>query len=188
MLILASKSPRRRELLANAGIAFEVRLADIPEVRGPDEPPAEYVRRLARQKAEAVVRHKGEVVLAADTIVVVDSEVLEKPTDDGDAAGMLRKLSGRVHEVVTGICLVGEAGEVVDVVSTRVRFVDLAPDEIAAYVASGEPMDKAGGYAIQGRASKFIDSIEGDYCNVVGLPIARVYGHLRSLCPELLQS
>jgi septum formation protein len=184
LLILASKSPRRREILKNAGIPCEVRLADVPEVRSAGEPAGEYVRRLARQKAEAVPRATGETVLAADTIVVVGEQVLEKPSDHDDAARMIRILSGREHEVTTGICLVGPGGEVVDSETTRVHFVALSEAEILEYVASGEPMDKAGAYAIQGRASKFIDRVEGDYFNIVGLPVARVYRHLRSLCGD----
>ncbi len=182
MLILASKSPRRRELLTNAAIPFEVRAADIPEVRGPAEPPIDYVRRLAREKAEAVPRAAHETVLAADTTVVVDDQVLEKPADDADARRMLLALSGRAHVVITGICLVGPGGEVVDSESTRVHFVALSNEEIDAYIASGECMDKAGAYAIQGIASRFVHRVEGDYSNIVGLPIARVYRHLRTVC------
>jgi septum formation protein len=182
LLILASKSPRRREILTNAGIPFEVRLAYVPEVRAADETPAAYVRRLAKEKAEAVERAPGETVLAADTIVVADGEVLEKPADAEDAARMLRLLAGREHEVVTGICLVGPGGEIVDTETTLVRFVELSDDDIAAYVSSGEPMDKAGAYAIQGLASKFVDRVEGDYFNIVGLPVTRVYRHLRTIC------
>lgn len=183
-MILASKSPRRREILKNAGISCEVRLADIPEVRSEGEAPLEYVRRLSRQKAEAVPRASDEIVLAADTIVVVGETVLEKPADHDDAARMVRMLSGREHEVITGICLVGPGGEIVDTETTRVHFAALSEDEVLEYVASGEPMDKAGAYAIQGRASKFIDRVEGDYFNIVGLPVARVYRHLRTLCKD----
>jgi septum formation protein len=180
LLILASKSPRRRQILENAGISCQVRSADIPEVRVEGEQPAAYVRRLARQKAEAVNRNAGETVLAADTVVVVGEDVLEKPRDADDARRMLRLLSGREHQVITGICLVGPAGEIVDAETTTVRFVPLTAAEIDAYVASGEPDDKAGAYAIQGLASKFIDRVEGDYLNVVGLPVALVYRYLQS--------
>lgn len=179
MLILASKSPRRREILQAAGIPFDVRAADIPEVRRAGEPPVEYVRRLAREKASAVARAPEETILGADTIVLAGNEVLEKPVDQADAVRMLRRLSGREHQVITGICIIGPRGQSLDSESTAVRFIPLAEDEIESYVASGEPMDKAGAYAIQGLASKFIDRIEGDYYNVVGLPIARVYRHLR---------
>jgi len=141
----------------------------------------DYVRRLAEEKALAVAIYAGEIVLAADTVVVVGEQVLEKPRDQADALRMLRLLSGRVHEVLTGICLRSESRKIVDAATTRVRFVRLSEAEIAAYVESGEPMDKAGGYAIQGLASKFIDRIEGCYFNVVGLPVAMVYEHLKTM-------
>ena len=184
MLVLASKSPRRQQILRDAGIPFVVRAAAVPEERRPGESAADYVRRLAREKAFAVPIHAGEVVLGADTVVVVDGpilagEVLEKPADARDATRMLGLLSGREHEVITGICLRSDTHKIVDTATTRVRFVPLTPEEIEAYVASGEPMDKAGGYAIQGLASKFIDRIEGSYSNVVGLPVALVYRCLK---------
>jgi septum formation protein len=178
VLVLASKSPRRQQILRDAGIPFVVRASDIPEVRRPGEGPVNYVRRLAEEKAFAIPIHSGEVVLGADTTVVVDDHVLEKPRDAADAMRMLTLLSGREHEVITGICLRSAARKIVDTAITRVRFFALAPDELEAYVASGEPMDKAGAYAIQGLASKFIDRIEGCYFNVVGLPVALVYRHL----------
>jgi len=181
VLVLASSSPRRREILASAGIPFVVRAPNIPEERTADEKPRDYVRRLAEQKARAVALHPGEVILAADTTVVVDEHVLEKPRDAEDAARMLGLLSGRVHEVITGVCLRSASRAVVDVEVTRVHFVLLTSSEIAAYVASGEPMDKAGAYAIQGRASKFIDRVEGCYFNVVGLPVAMLYRHLKTI-------
>ena len=139
----------------------------------------DYVRRLAEDKASAVPMASGEVVLGADTVVVMDGEVLEKPRDAADALRMLRLLSGREHEVITGICLRMEGRKIVDMATTRVRFVALSDEELDAYVASGEPMDKAGAYAIQGLASKFIENIEGDYFNVVGLPVALVYRRLK---------
>ena len=182
MLVLASKSPRRQQILRDAGIAFVVRAADVAEERQPQESPVDYVRRLAAEKASAVPLQAGEIVLGADTVVVVEGLVLEKPHDDADAARMLGLLSGREHDVITGVCLRSATEQFVDVAATRVRFVTLAPGEIAAYVAGGEPMDKAGGYAIQGLASKFIDRIEGDYFNVVGLPIALVWRRLKELC------
>jgi septum formation protein len=181
VLVLASKSPRRQQILRDAGIPFVVRPADVPEQRHPSESPADYVRRLAQEKAFAVPLSTGEIVLGADTVVVVDSQVLEKPSDAGDAARMLGLLSGREHEVVTGICLRSDTRTIVDIATTRVRFVPLARAEIEAYVASGEPMDKAGAYAIQGLASKFIDRVEGSYSNVVGLPVALVYRRLREM-------
>lgn len=177
-LILASASPRRRELLAAAGFEFAVRPASIREEPWDGETPAAYVRRLAREKAESVEPEPGEVVLAADTIVVVGRSILEKPGGPAEAAEMLKTLSGREHTVVTGICLRSAAGEVVDEARTRVRFRRLTQQEIDEYVASGEPTDKAGGYAIQGLASKFVERIDGCYFNVVGLPVSLVYGHL----------
>jgi nucleoside triphosphate pyrophosphatase len=181
LLILASKSPRRREILQSAGIEFEVRVVDVPEIRRSGEAPVEYVRRLAKQKAAAVQRNDSETVLGADTIVLVVNEVFEKPRDTDDAKRMLRRLSGREHQVTTGICLIAPKGEVVDSETTSVRFTPLTDAEIDAYIASGEPMDKAGAYAIQGLASKFIDRVDGDYFNVMGLPVARVYKHMKVL-------
>ena len=140
--------------------------------------PVNYVLRLARAKAAAV---EGDLVLGADTVVVVDEHILEKPRDAADALRMLRILSGREHSVVTGICLRSGDAYMTDAVETRVRFVLMSQDEMEAYVASGEPMDKAGGYAIQGLASKYIDRIEGDYFNVVGLPIHRVYAMIKAI-------
>jgi septum formation protein len=180
-LVLASKSPRRREILSAAGIPFEVRVADVPEVRAGGEDPLEYVCRLARAKAEAVDCRAGEIVLGADTVVVLEHHVLEKPADAEDARRMLGLLSGRTHQVITGVCLRSGGRIIVDAETTEVRFVRMSQSEIDAYVASGEPMDKAGGYAIQGLACKFIDRIEGDYFNVVGLPVALLYRHLKAL-------
>ena len=178
MLVLASQSPRRREILTRAGIPFVVRPVDVNESKVGDEDPMEHVRRLAREKAEAAPAGPGEVVLGADTVVVLDGQILGKPANTGDAERMLRMLSGREHLVITGICLRGPSEVVVDVESTKVRFVPISDREIADYVATGEPMDKAGAYAVQGLASKFIDRIEGCYFNVVGLPISLVCKHL----------
>jgi septum formation protein len=180
-VVLASKSPRRQQILRDAGIPFVVRAADVAEERRAGESPADYVRRLAEEKAFAVPTLPGEVILGADTTVVVDQHVLEKPRDTVDAMRMLALLSGREHEVITGICLRSESRKIVDVAVTRVRFLPLTPEELEAYAASGEPMDKAGAYAIQGLASKFIDRIEGDYFNVVGLPVALVYRYWREI-------
>lgn len=184
MLVLASASPRRRELLTQAGYTFEVRPAHVPEDSLPGEEPIAYVVRLAREKAEAVYRQlagrdgaaAGDdlAVLGADTTVVVDGEILAKPEDAADAARMLRMLSGRTHRVITGVALATAEGTEVAAEVTAVRFVALAEEEIAAYVATGEPMDKAGAYAIQGGAAKWIPRIEGCYFNVVGLPLALV--------------
>ena len=181
MLVLASSSPRRREILAAAGFEFVVRAPNIPERRAAGESAIEYVRRLAQEKALAVAMHPGEVVLAADTTVVAGEEILEKPVDAADAARMLRLMSGRDHHVITGICLRSEARTIVDSAATRVLLSNLSEAEIAAYVATGEGMDKAGGYGIQGLASKFVERVEGCYFNIVGLPIALVYRNLKSL-------
>lgn len=178
MLVLASKSPRRAEILTQSGLAFIVRAADVPETRRGSEDPGEFVRRLAREKAEVVERRDGEVILGADTIVLVDGEILGKPRDAGDAARMLRLLSGRAHQVLTGICLRTAARDIVDCAVTEVVFCPLREAEISAYVQSGEPLDKAGAYAIQGLASKFVERIAGCYFNVVGLPVSLVYRYL----------
>jgi septum formation protein len=180
-LVLASQSPRRREILTVAGLAFSVRVNAVEEVRLPGESPADYVRRLAQSKADASATEDDEIVLGADTIVVADGAVLEKPRDAADAARMLRALSGRTHTVVTGICLRTSTRKIVEHVETRVEFAALTDTEIGAYVATGEPMDKAGAYAIQGGASKFITRIDGCFFNVVGLPIARVYRLLQDV-------
>jgi nucleoside triphosphate pyrophosphatase len=183
-LILASQSPRRSELLATAGFQFIVRSRPVEEIRASGESPVEYVRRLARAKAEAACDAHGsteEIVLGADTVVVLGDRVLEKPVDADDAREMLRALSGRQHVVITGICLMRAERVIVDHESTRVHFVELTDGEIDAYVLSGEPMDKAGAYAIQGLASKFVDRIEGCYFNVMGLPLALVYRHWKAI-------
>ena len=177
-LILASGSPRRAELLSAAGYAFEVRVPDIDEAPRRGELPHEYVTRLAAEKASAVFERLPEpgshAVLGADTSVVLDGQILGKPADPEDGARMLRLLSNRAHEVITGVCLRREAGAVTHADLTRVTFAALDHAEIAWYVASGEGKDKAGGYAIQGLASRFIPRIDGSYSNVVGLPMATV--------------
>ena len=186
-LILASGSPRRRELLARFGLEPTVRPVDIDETPRRGEAAAVYVERLAREKARAQGT-PGELILAADTVVAIEDELLGKPLDKGDARRMLRRLAGRSHQVLTGVALwhVTTDQLVADVASTEVVFGDLEDGEIDAYVASGEPMDKAGAYAIQGLAAVFIEGIRGDYSNVVGLPLPVVYRLLRSHAIDLL--
>lgn len=189
MLVLASASPRRRELLTQVGFAFRVLPAHIPEEPMVGEEPTAYVTRLALQKAEAVYRELTSpetlratadddgsplVVLGADTTVTLDGEILGKPEDAADAARMLRMLSGRMHRVITGVAVVTAEGAEVASETTDVYFHDLSEEEIGDYVKSGEPMDKAGAYGIQGRAARWIPRIEGCYFNVVGLPLALV--------------
>jgi septum formation protein len=195
MLVLASASPRRRELLAQAGFSFQVHPAHILEDPFEGEDPIAYVTRLAREKAQAVFREltsaedapgtqrqdgQSLAVLGADTTVTLDKQILGKPEDAADAARMLRLLSGRTHRVITGVALVTAEGVEVAAEATAVRFLALSEEEIAAYVAGGEPMDKAGAYAIQGRAARWIPRIEGCYFNVVGLPLALVSTLLES--------
>jgi septum formation protein len=180
-IVLASQSPRRRELLATAGIPFTVRVKAVAEVRGSGEDPETYVRRLARQKAEAVRESPAEIILGADTVVVLGESVLEKPLDAAGAKAMIERLSGREHTVITGICLLHSGGTIVDAAATRVFFAPLDANEIDEYIKSGEPMDKAGAYAIQGLASKFVDRIDGCYFNVMGLPLSLVYRHLKKV-------
>jgi len=221
MLVLASASPRRRELLTQAGFTFEVHPAHIPEDPHPNEDPIAYVTRLAREKAEAVLHQLSRkpagddcgsalyqgttsvvpqtspdevralapegsssgalIVLGADTTVTLDNYILGKPEDANDAARMLRLLSGRTHRVITGVAVVTAERTEVAAEVTAVKFLALSNEEIADYIATGEPMDKAGAYAIQGRAAKWTPRIEGDYFNVVGLPIALVSTLLEGL-------
>ena len=205
-LILASASPRRAELLRAAGFAFEIVATDIDERLRPDEPPAVFVRRLAAEKSAAGLarvrpakagryvletdvasgfsRTDDLVVLGADTAVVIDGEVLGKPRDDRDAAAMLARLSGRRHEVLTGVSLRTSAAEAGFVETTTVEFSQLSDAQIAWYVASGEGRDKAGAYAIQGLAARFIPRIEGSYSNVVGLPLAATAGLLVKIASD----
>jgi septum formation protein len=186
-LVLASSSPRRSEILTAVGWPFEAHPAGVDETRLPGEPPAEFVTRLAREKAEAVARTRlFGLVLGADTTVVVEGEILEKPRDEEDARRMLRRLSGRWHEVLTGVALVSaETGRAsVGLESTRVRFAETGEDEVAWHVETGDVLDKAGAYAIQGRAALFIEAIEGDYWNVVGLPVRLVYELARGFDPQ----
>jgi len=182
-LVLASSSPRRQELLERAGFEFEVRPSGAEEVRRSGEGAEDFARRVAREKSLDVAASSppGSLVLGADTVVVIDGLILGKPSDRDDAACMLRMLSGASHDVVTGVCLVRAPGEILAVAheTTMVRFRDLEEAEIRDYVESSEPMDKAGAYAIQGLASRFVTRIEGCYFNVVGLPVSLVYGMLK---------
>src|SRR5215470_10124502 len=180
MLVLASASPRRQDLLRRAGIPVEVRPADIAEDPLPGEVPQACAERLAKQKAAAIARQRpDDPVLGADTVVAVEAEILGKPLDAADAARMLRKLSGRRHLVITGVCLVAGGQCLVASETTSVTMTEIPEQEIMEYVATGEPMDKAGAYAIQGMASRWIPRIEGDYSNVVGLPVALVWRMLK---------
>lgn len=187
MLILASSSPRRRELLTRAGIQFTAHAAEVNEDHRTGELPQPYAERLAGEKAHAVAdKFPNDHILAADTIVVAGKQILGKPRDQADAARMLRLLSGKDHQVLTSVCLLSPAKdskpptENVRTEITRVHMSELSESEISAYIASGEPMDKAGAYAVQGMASRWIFRIEGEYSNVVGLPITLVYRMLRA--------
>lgn len=194
MLVLASASPRRQDLLRNAGIPFTVQPADIDETPLNDESPVACAERLAREKALAVAKSRPrDLILGADTVVVVNAIMLAKPLDAEDAVRMLRLLSGRIHQVITGVCLAGPVPNDQSMnpdapyqqqprtgsETTLVTFTELSEADIRDYVATGEPMDKAGAYAIQGIASRWIPRIDGDYSNVVGLPVALVYRMLR---------
>ena len=187
-LILASSSPRRRELLGLFGIPFVIRAADIDETMDPNLPPEQEVARVSRCKALAVPRQAEDVVIAADTIVVCEGRVLGKPHSPREAEEMLTLLSGRDHQVMTG-CTIA-AGERVQTFTeiTDLHFRPLEPEEIRRYVESGEPMDKAGAYGIQGGAALFCRRMEGDYYNVMGLPVCRLWQQLRHLAPELMEA
>ncbi len=180
MLILASASPRRHELLLTAGLAHVVKPSHIPEDRGGNETATDFVRRISEQKARAIAADSGDVVLAADTVVCIDEQIFGKPSGEADAIRMLRALAGRSHWVHTGICLLQGSHCIVDLSSTEVCFSELTEDELWEYTRSGEPADKAGAYAIQGLASRFVVSIKGSYQNVVGLPVSLVYRHLKA--------
>jgi septum formation protein len=182
-LILASASPRRADLLRQIGVTFTVQSADIDESRLASEAAEDYVTRLAREKAAAVavaLEDDGRPVLAADTCVVMDGELLGKPVDRADAMAMLSLLSGREHRVLTGVCLQSGGAERVVLSDTRVRFLELAKAACEAYIDSGEPFDKAGAYGIQGPAAAFVAGINGSYTGVVGLPLAETWQLLTS--------
>ena len=193
MLILASASPRRRDLLAQSGISFEVDAADVPEVPEPGEDAATYVLRLAEAKAQAVWARRAKaatarnplMVLGADTCVLCQGEILGKPQNQAEARRMLEMLSGRTHQVLTGLCVLTEGESFADVDVTQVTMNVMEEDELARYLRSGEPMDKAGAYGIQGYAARWIPRIEGDYFNVMGLPIARTVELIDEACRKL---
>ena len=188
-LVLASGSPRRAELLRAAGIPFQIFTVDVDERFQPGEAPEHAVARLAEAKARAAeASNPDAIVLGADTTVVVGGEALAKPADAADASRMLQLLSGRSHDVLTGVCVSGLGRRLVHVETTRVRMVRLGNAEIDWYVSTGEPFDKAGAYAVQGLASRFVEAIDGSYSNVVGLPVSRVCGLLRELGCDILGS
>ena len=179
-LILASASPRRRDLLAQAGVRFDVLPADIDEARHPNESPTAYVQRLALEKAQAIhARHPKATVLGADTTVVAQQQILNKPTDLADAERMLRQLSHRVHHVHTGIAIVTSTTQRTHVETTSVFFSAISDTDLATYLATGDSLDKAGAYGIQGYAARWVTRIEGDFFNVMGLPIAATIRLLR---------
>ena len=185
-LILASQSPRRKELLGLFRLPFVVRVADIDESMNPGDPYHE-VARVSRLKALAVDREKDDVVIAADTVVVCDGKVLGKPRDRADAHAMLRLLSGRDHQVMTGLTVVRGEKELSCTEVTDIHFRDLTEKEIESYICTGEPMDKAGSYGIQGGAALFAEKLNGDYFNVVGLPVCRLGILLKEIAPELME-
>ena len=186
-LILASASPRRKALLSLFGIPFTVRAADIDETMDPEKPPFDEVARVSRSKALAGRREEGDIVIAADTIVVCQGKVLGKPHSEAEAASMLRLLSGRDHQVMTGCTILyGDRAETFTEV-TSLHFRPLSEKEIQKYVQSGEPMDKAGAYGIQGGAALFCEKLEGDYYNVMGLPVCRLYETLCRTAPEVME-
>ena len=186
-LILASASPRRQELLKLFGVPFTVRVADIDETMDPAKTPFDEVARVSHAKALAVSRESGDVVIAADTIVVCGGRVLGKPRDAEDAVAMLRLLSGRDHQVMTGCTVLRDDTAVTFTEVTDLHFRELSDREIARYVASGEPMDKAGSYGIQGGAALFCTHMVGDYYNVMGLPVCRLGETLRGIAPDLME-
>lgn len=186
-VILASQSPRRRELLEKLHIPFTVQVADVDETMDPAKTPYEEVARLSRMKAEAVEHSFEDVVIAADTVVVCDGKTLGKPADDADAEQMLRSLSGRAHQVMTGMTVLYRGQAAVCTEVTDIFFRELSQKEILAYIRTGEPRDKAGAYGIQGGAALFAEKICGDYFNVVGLPVCRLGQILREVVPELME-
>ena len=186
-LILASQSPRRRDLLQLLRVPFTVKPADIDEGMDPAFPPQSEVARVSKLKAEATQRSSDDVVIAADTIVVLEDRVLGKPADRQDAIHMLRALSGRDHQVMTGMTVLRGDRAITHTEITDVQFRPLSEEEILRYVETGEPMDKAGSYGIQGFAAPFVSGIRGDYYNVMGLPVCRLLLLLRQLAPDFME-
>ena len=183
-IILASQSPRRKELMGKLNIPFVIRVADVDETMDPQLPPEEEVARVSGLKAAAVPHEPGDIVIAADTIVVCDGKVLGKPKDDAEGVAMLQMLSGRAHQVMTGMTLLKGDRRITHTEITDVHFRPLSQRDIADYISSGEHKDKAGAYGIQGGAAVFVDRISGDYFNVVGLPVCRLQMLLRQIMEE----
>ena len=186
-LILASQSPRRKELMGLFHIPFVIRVSDVDETMDPNLSAAEAVAQVSRRKAEAVTRDVDDVVIAADTIVVLGGEILGKPKDPADASRMLHLLSGRDHQVMTGMTLLRGEQCLTHTEITDIHFRPLSDREIDAYIRTGEPMDKAGSYGIQGGAALFADRMHGDYYNVMGLPVCRLGQLLREIAPEIME-
>lgn len=186
-LILASQSPRRRELLGLFRLPFTVRVADIDETMDPTLPPAQEVARLSLEKARAVERAEEDVVIAADTIVVLGDRLLGKPKNEAQAEEMLTSLSGRAHQVMTGVTVLRGDRAITATEITDIHFRELSSREIRRYIATGEPMDKAGSYGIQGGAALFVEKLQGDYYNVMGLPVCRLLLMLRELAPDIME-
>jgi len=186
-LILASQSPRRRELLGLFHIPFTVCVADVDETMDPSADPRQEVARVSRCKAEAIACAPGDVVIAADTIVVLEGQVLGKPRDAAHAVEMLTALSSRDHQVMTGVTVLRQGRALTHTEVTDIHFRPMSQKEIAAYVATGEPMDKAGAYGIQGGAALFAEKMQGDYYNVMGLPVCALWKLLKQLAPEILE-
>lgn len=186
-LILASQSPRRRELLGLFRLPFRIRVADIDETMDPARSPALEVARVSEKKARAIERGPEDIVIAADTIVVLGGRVLGKPADEAQAAEMLTALSGRDHQVMTGVTVLRGDRSLTATEITDIHFRPLSPGEIRRYIATGEPMDKAGAYGIQGGAALFAEKMNGDYYNVMGLPVCRLWQMLRELAPDIME-
>lgn len=186
-LILASASPRRQELLKLFGVPFTIRVADIDETMDPKKPPCDEVGRVSRLKARAVPRTGGDIVIAADTIVVCQGRVLGKPRSEAEASEMLQLLSGRDHQVMTGVTVVRGSRILTHTEVTDIHFRPLSQAEILRYVDTGEPMDKAGSYGIQGGAALFAEKMHGDYYNVMGLPVCRLWQMLHAVAPEIME-